>query len=100
MKSKDFDIDDLEVAATAAAGYIDACDSRGIIPDARRYQACAHALDKIFMYVDAKKCFPELMAQSRGARDAVESIALAAKIQTSVIGYCPDLALLIQRLRR
>lgn len=100
MHTRDLDIDDLEVASTAAASYIDACDHGLRVCDANRYRLCAHALDKIFTLVDAKKYFPELLKQSAAARDAYDNVRLASKINTSVVGYFPDLAIALRRMSR
>ncbi len=88
----------LEMTASAAAAYLDACDTgaRHLRLDPDYYQQCASILHKILSLVGHSE-FPELLEQSAAARNAVEAIEIGHRIELSRLGFYPELALLLQR---
>lgn len=87
-------------SASAAAAYLDACDSGSsyVRLDPSYYRACGNLLVKIFALVDAHRHFPELLEQSAAAREVAESIQIGRRIELSRLGYYPQLAVLLNRV--
>lgn len=89
----------LEETATTAAAYLDACDggARFVRLDPAYYRACGNLLMTIFSVANAATAFPNLLAQSAAARDIAESVEIGRRIQFSLPGYYPQLAVILNR---
>lgn len=94
------DLNSLEATAISAAAYLDACDegAQQVKLDAAYYQACGNLLRQIFSVVDAKDAFPRLYEHSLAAREVAESIKIGQRINVSLLGYYPELSLLLNRV--
>lgn len=90
----------LEITATSAAAYLDACDAgaKSVRLDPAYYQACGNLLMTIFSVTDAHHAFPMLVEQSAAAREVAESIKFGNRIEVSLVGYYPQLAAILKRV--
>ena len=92
----------IALASTAgtAAAYLDACDSgaQHVRLDPVYYQSCGVLLYRIFSMLDAKQAFPALLEQSAAARDVAESIQIGHRLEVSMLGYYPQLSVVLQRV--
>ena len=90
----------LATTASTAAAYIDACDSgaQHVRLDPAYYQSCGVLLYRIFSMLDAKLAFPGLIEQSTAARDVAESVRIGRRLEVSMLGYYPQLSVLLQRV--
>lgn len=89
----------LTTTASTAAAYLDACDSgaQHVRLDPGYYQSCGMLLFRIFSMVDPKTAFPSLMEQSAAARETAESIQIGHRLEISMLGYFPQLSVLLNR---
>ena len=89
----------LEVTATTAAAYLDACDggAKSVRLDPAYYQACGSLLTSIFSVVAAGEAFPDLLERSPAARDAAESVAMSQHLALSRLTYYPLLSVVLHR---
>ena len=94
------DLDSLGASASRAAAYLDACDegATDVRLDPAYYLACGNLLKQIFSLLDAYNDFPRLLEHSAAARDVAESITIAYKIETSCLGFYPELSVLMNRV--
>jgi len=90
----------LASSANTAAAYLDACDAgaQHVRLDPGYYQSCGALLYKIFTMVDAKANFPTLIEQSAAARDVAESVQIERRLEVSLVGYYPQLSVLLHRV--
>ena len=90
----------LETTAVTSAAYLDACDlgAQHCRLDAEYYRACGDLLMRIFSLVDGEKVFPYLFEHSAAAREVVDSIQMAHRIEVSRLGFYPELAVLLDRV--
>lgn len=93
------DISTLEATALKAADYLDACDAgaKTVRLDPAYYQACGNLLMKIFLVVNARHNFPELLERSSAARDVAEAVDIEHRIMLSRVGYYSELSLILNR---
>ena len=93
-------IKSLEITATTAAAYLDACDygASKTTLNPSYYRCCGDLLFKIFTLFDPKTNFPSLLDESAAARDVAESILIGNHIKLSRRGYYPELAVLLNRV--
>jgi len=90
----------LASTASTAAAYLDACDSgaQHVRLDPTYYQNCGILLYRIFSMLDARQAFPALIEQSAAARDVAEAIQISHRLEVSMLGYYPQLSVLLQRV--
>ena len=98
-QSSQIDLHTLEITATSASLYLDACDNgaRAVRLNPAYYQACGKLLISIFSLISARETFPQLLERSPAARDVAESIEISRRITVSRLGYYPELSLAMNR---
>ena len=89
----------LNATASSAAAYLDACDEGALQVrlDPAYYLACGTLLMQIFTLIDGYKTLPVLLAHSAAARDVAAAIKIGLQIETSRLGFYPELSVLMNR---